>query len=267
MDVLQNNGFGGLTGDVVLVPDAPVKSGKKKWVVIGFVSLIVVMLGVAVVLFFVMNSQNGGRVSKKAFNEYANYVLFGKESDEDFDIEMIGDKPYFLTLNDNSIEQYLKIADGKYWKFEEAYYANGGTEDVGLLKSFYQDYAAIRPLSDKEIANLYIDGGEPLVKSKIKERYMLKGVYQDLYYYADFLDDFSALILGFMPKVDDIECISKNGLTEDCYNMTEEESVLMEGYMLVMMRIYNKIYRNARQTLLSVYDNLYDIDYIGKDEK
>lgn len=253
------------SGDIVLVPDTQTSGERRKWIVAGLIALIVVAAIAAVVLFFIMRGQNGGQASKgevkKAFNEYANYVLFGKESSEDFDIETINGKPYFLTLDDEENERYLKNADDKYWKFEKAYYDNGGAEDVEPLKAFYQDYASVQLLTLNRIASYYSYNDKTFVESLIKDRYQLvDGMNQDLHSLLIMEKELADLELKIVIDADSAGCLDSQGLISGCYTISDEEKDELSNLTLSTVSIIDAIESKAKSTVEMVYDDIYGIE-------
>lgn len=91
------------------------KEKPRKWMLISAIVLVVIALVMALAALFLMLYKNSDR---KAFNNYANYLLYGVESDDDITGDYVWGYRYYARNMDvmasESYDDYLDTLKGKY---------------------------------------------------------------------------------------------------------------------------------------------------------
>ena len=180
--------------DDIILNGKEAKSKKK--MIILVTSVLIVLTAVLIILITVLGgnilSKNGTR---KSFNRFANYVLYGKDSDEDItdDKYASGDIYYISELQKQSsngeeyaekITDYLKNAEEKYDNFYSSYKQTGNNLLDESLDGYKNDldlyaYTMLYPIvgpnalvelylgddADKKIEDYYNNYGSSAVEA------------------------------------------------------------------------------------------------------
>lgn len=144
-------------GSIILNNGAP-KKKVNKWIIVAIVA-VVLSLGLAIVSIIVSNSgsNSGSYPLKTAFNEYANYLLYGEDSDEDITDEYVWGYRYYANsieaqLDDDAYAEYLDKLKVKYDDFV-AYFPSALEDYDDIFQIFY--YEATDPnLTKMEVLQL-----------------------------------------------------------------------------------------------------------------
>ena len=187
MNPTQNDGFGNfgapaggfsggnpqVNGGSIMTGGLAQKSGHKKWWVFLVVILVLAMIGGGVFALWKSGVFGGGTIAgnektiDEAFNEFANYLLYGEESTnevEDFDVL----DTYYIDENDGDIE-YLDQLLVLFENFRRI--ANSGDEfkisaideEIEFLKEYRSDYV----INIDDLFNFYVKDGTEGAKNYI----------------------------------------------------------------------------------------------------
>ena len=259
--------FSSDSGDII-INSAP-KSTKK--IAPGIIALIVIVIILlfAGIAFLIINRNNGSSGSatpsaiKEAFNSYVNYVLYGKNSNEN--IEDIANfntiiTPYFESLDNEEKTQYISTAIEKYDSFTNLYYAEGRNLDdlidTNSLQDYFQDYARIDQLGEADVLDLYNKYGKSETAQMIKKNYNITNISNNLAAYVDDLEELSDTYLNIIANIDNAGCLSNGSIIENCYTLTEAENNKIQ-IIFDVIDMWNSFYSKAINTLNNLYAELY----------
>ena len=244
--VFSNNGAGQV-GIVSSPSSVPEKSKTKKLFIVFCVLFVLLIIG-GIAAFVLLNPKGGkgGGSSKgsysKEFNLYANYLLYGEESDKAIG-EVDIDEEYYIDKNWSN-EEYLSKLSEIYDSYFSAIIENEekSVENFLLYSSksrldFLKNYKMIKTINVSAAYGRYTElGKEGLIE-------YLRGIYSDVDLDNQFIssladDEFDLLNVGFegnegnidsvvlVRKVNDnrAEYVEKtiNGLKEQCEEMEED---------------------------------------------
>lgn len=254
----------GVGGDIILSPSGTTekKNGKKTiLIVVVFLMLAVVVTLLLVWLFgFGGIKDLQGNKLKRSFNSYVNYVVLGKESDEDFNLEILDEESYYARLSSDQKEQYLSVADTKYESFKDLYYNEGGYENIYLMKVYFQDFAGLSLSIDglyeslpDTYARLGLDGANKEVKDSFK------GITGDFYLvkYANIEEKLGEIRLVALERTSMVDCLLNDSLSEECNTFFQESDGNYASLLSDAVELRRRIRRDALNVLRTVYDSLY----------
>ncbi len=170
--------FAQQTGDIMLQPTQPPKKSQKPLLIAIIIACIVIIVVVVVFLIFANpNSPLATSTTKlrPAFNQYANYALYGTESTNDLAEPYSESKTYQIASaitnsDDNSATirdpAFFNSTQQKFNTFIQSYNnANIQNSELANLLSDYQDnfnfltlYANTQRLNQNDIAQKYLAG-------------------------------------------------------------------------------------------------------------
>ena len=144
------------SGDIVLPGYVTGKKSKKKLVFIG-IGIFIVALAAGLIVFLVFNSMpapTNQERARQAFNNYANYLLYGEDDEKDITEEYISGYDYYASLQSNALEggepdiEYFENLKQKYESLHEISADNvDGYDDVFWL--FY--YNSLYPFISRQV--------------------------------------------------------------------------------------------------------------------
>ena len=244
----------------------------KKWIaaVVLFVVFAVALVGGYFLVSYLLPRQDNGDVvvdkgnSKIEFNRYANYILYGKDSDADINYDDANLVAYFSKISGEALVEYVENANAKFWSFDKVYYDNSGKEDLGYLKAYFQDFASINPLSEKDIIEKYALGGRTLVERTIAERYVLDGADANLAEYLAAEEELAELRLEILVNAEATGCLRDGDLVADCYGLTSDEGEELMSLVLKTREYSSIISSKAWITFGNVYDEVYGVNKDGE---
>ncbi|MBO4813148.1 hypothetical protein J5491_03320 [Candidatus Saccharibacteria bacterium] len=265
------------TGDVVV--GGSQKQNRKKMLLVGgliaLVVLIVVGLVVSVALGGKTGSGGGGQAGsqglKGAFNSYANYVMFGKDSDEDLtEDEMNEYGVYFVSLgkDETALYKYTNEVNRKFDVLKNSLSGDDPYWSLALsnLSDYFQKYPNVQPLTVGEITDAFNKSGRSGAEALIDSRYSTSDASssgEDIS--SRFLDyliaasDLSVFQLDIIEKASVSGCVLNDQLESDCYVLTEEESQTFDEYVLESFDAEGALMQNAILALWDIYDEAYGI--------
>ena len=259
--------FSSDSGDII-INSAP-KSTKK--IAPGIIALIVIVIILlfAGIAFLIINRNNGGSGSaapsaiKEAFNSYANYVLYGKDSTEDIEDITNSDvviTPYFESLNDDEKAQYITTATEKYNNFINLYYAEDRNlddlVDTNPLDDYFQSFPRIKILSEQDVLDLYNQYGKSEATQKIKDNYNIANVSNNIAVYIDDSEELSNAYLDIIANIDAAGCIKEGAVIDGCYKQTEADVAELQVFFDIT-NIKNNVFLEAINSLSNLYGELY----------
>lgn len=265
----QPAGFGA-SGDIVLA------GTEKKKPKIGAIVLVValILLAVVAVGVTIVRTIGGGENGpsnveagdvKKAFNSYVNYVAWGKESDEDFEIEDVsGTMGYYESISDeDTFEQYLTKAQELYTNFANSYYENDADDmatSLDSINTYYHDYVAMLPLSMDNIRAECESGGKDAAVRLVGNYYSYDvGSSMTLDDYVKLEKELSELYISVVGTLNNNGCVVVDILGDGCYVLSESDREKIEKKMYESIDAQDAIYYNAMDVLQYVYDNIYGV--------
>ncbi len=270
--------IGSGTGDVVIGGDQ--KKNQKKMLLVGGLIALVVLIVVGLVASAIFSrgggSDGGGSDvanQKSAFNSYANYVLFGEDSDEDLtEEEIYENSAYFETLdiNEDVITKYTLEANKKFGELERSYaqdndpYWQTAFTD---MSDFFQKLPSALPLTVKELSDAFASGGRSGAEELIDRRYSTSDYSSDedglSSMFLDYLDaasSLSALRLNVIEKAKEGGCVISDSLENSCYTMNESEIQEAEGYFAESNDSVEAMRQNAFLAIQNMFNKIYGYD-------
>ncbi len=270
MDPSYNNNFGSSmdsastapmgSGGVALAP----QKKSKKWLILVIILALLVVGGLGYFAYSQISKNNEQaklNSAKTVYNYYVNYVMFGAESNGDIDeIALLAATPYFYNLEQRT--SYAKTVENKYTNFKNNY---SGTQDVRILKSFFQDYATFDIMDSAEIAKLYSENGGngENVLQAIEEHYKTDDETEE--YWKRYLTAEKALAEALLAQVKNAGaagCVQNGIMVEGCYAATEAENVIIGEKAIATMSAASSLENVATNTLIDIYDEIYNSDEV-----
>lgn len=254
------------SGGPVVIGDGMQEKKGKKWiwaVILGTVFVVILVGGYFLISSLTSkqggNSNNKGD-SKAEFNKYANYVLYGKDSEASINYGSADSVAYFSTISGDALAKYVENANAKYWSFDKAYYDNSGKENLEYLKAYFQDFASISPLKENDIIEKYVSGGKTLVEKMIAEKYVLDGTDVDVLGYLNAEKELAELRLEILVNVEAAGCLRDGNLVTGCYGLTNEEGEEMARLVVEAQDYSRNIILRGWNTFQDVYNELHDVE-------
>lgn len=229
------------SGDIILDSGGGKSKGKIILAVIGVIVLIVVIVIAFMYGSSFMGAQKNSELRVK-FNRYANYVLYGEESDEEIDSDLYLNYDYYFSNNDlddeGRREMYDRV-DELFSAFLEEYEGIDNletiTDDEGLLEErvesekqlldfirvvYIKDY-----LNSYDVYGMYIFDGREAALSDAKSYYEFPDM-EDNQYVIDFVEDYDYWVDNTIKMLDlynNNGCIYENTIDHGCMNGKSDE--------------------------------------------
>lgn len=166
------------TGDIVLAPEK--KSHKGVIIALVLAALIIGGLFAAVFLMRGGNSGTNGD-AKTAFNKYANYLLYGEDSDKALEGEYDESNIYKLdeirSEDAKAVTNYFKTANELLINFESLMGGNTNNDLATVINNYRADFELVRLtftkeyISEDELINEVVDNELGAVKDWIANKY------------------------------------------------------------------------------------------------
>ena len=253
-------------GDDIVLAGAEKKKPKLSTIIIVAFA---VLFAVVVLVLAITRTIGGGpdKVSdssdvKKAFNSYVNYVMWGKESDEEVNMdEFDGNTLYYLKLSGGELDHYLLKVQDLYDMLNSSYSSTGEMTDISALNVFFHDYVAMLPLTIEEIGEEYALRGKEATQDLIDERYNKNKATGILL--SDYIGKEKELLELYMRIVMDANnsgCVEISTLNKGCYSLTKEELGAVETKLFDLTNIQDSMYFSAMETLRHIYDDIINME-------
>ena len=131
-------------GDIVVGGTPQPKKSKKPFIIAGAILLLFAVI--AVVALIVASSTNSQTPVLRAFNEYANYFLYGQDSTQNIEGTYQYGDTYWLSdmnLSDEQIAEHFQAAEVKYQEFYDLYsqFTNSSPDNITEeVRTMIDDY-------------------------------------------------------------------------------------------------------------------------------
>ena len=250
-------------GDIVLAPSGGAK--KKRWPIVVAVLLFLIAIGAGVGAWIMSQPQGGGNGGssggsgtssnslREKFNNYANYVLFGKDDVGDFDYSLISETmPYFMSEGLN-IDYYVGVAQDKYDNLAKVY---NGIYDLSNLELYFQYYAAIQHIDISDLIDIYRNNGFDDATMIIRNNYRVSGLNQDLDEYLNVAREISLKYLVIIKDVDVSGCLGDNVDLVECYDFAGDDNYMDLHNRYISLS--NRLYSVAIDTMEAIYKEIYE---------
>lgn len=218
------------TGDVVLGGVEPKKS--KRGLIAGIIVVFFVFILAGFAVYYhvdnnVATVQTNAKSYREAFNEYANYILYGKESVNDI-VEPVGNTTYYAVWSAadeknvdffNEAEDLLEIF--KNWQerpHDEL--LESLIDRYSDVFDFYYLYSVEPVVSSDRIMELYIDSGKDVATEYIKRNY--KAFEESSKLAQTYAFDQEKIDLSILEQIDVAYangCIENNVFNQECLNV------------------------------------------------
>ena len=223
------------TGDIVLAA-----SGKKakKW---PFVVLGLVVFAALAAMGAWMMTRGGGEEEtiRGKFNVYANYILYGEESNNELTSTYDAENSYKIEdiLNDSGIEEqrsyFAKVTE--YWKnFVDDYNTSTDTGDADNLEyvvdtyinlsvknlEFLTQYVNLEKLSAEMIMTMYLANGKEYVENYIAQQYknFIDSENSLMQEYAGYEMEYLQITIDQMEMLENAGCVTNGTIDDECAN-------------------------------------------------
>ena len=281
--------MGSGTGDIILNGTA---KPKKKVGIIVLVVLVVLAVILGVVCLIVMSTKNSGgaKISDtgKAFNRYANYLLYGEDKEDAIDLEYIesmepeeGYLSVQIEEGDISAEYLGKLRD-YYRGFYDS--VSGEIGDSEYIKSFLDRYSNqvdlvyayyTQPfLMRGSIVTQYVTDGRAAAEMYVEELSRpfdnIGDIYDENYY--ELAVDWGSETLSLIMKYDEMGCVSAidgEGVVDyTCVtnNADDESRQLSQEVSEIGARMFDLVHISTDDLYLDLPD-MWNIVYGDEDEE
>ena len=264
----RNNPIVSVSAGGIDLPNAAEAKKSKRGLIIGVVVVAILALVGAIVGISFVGKGGGGQVVatkplKEAFNSYINYVWYGKDSDEDFDINTLDEvSPYFLNVKSDGVEvdSYVIKANEKYEAFETVYHKdNFGSEEISALSDYYQDYVALPKINTEDIVKEYVSNGYEAAVSYIDKTYSVSDNNLSVitYNYLLSLDRGARIILDIAVQARSQGCVNDNQIDYACFALPDVLRNKLDAAILESSDMESMLASTASLTLDNIYREIY----------
>lgn len=256
------------TGDVILGGGTPKKKPRKGVIVLIVLVVLLVLAGVGYLLWQNGvfggggNSQQDAQTTdvRTAYNGYVNYVLYGENSTEKYEIDGIDSwTPYFVNLKGDELDFYVEEVNKKYIELENAYFQSdiANKVDITPMRIFYQDYAAMQPMTEEEASNMYLENGFKQTETIINNKYIFTDDNSQFKIYTDSVKNYLDNYLTLLVNADKAGCVQNKKIIPGCYKLSSEEYKLYQENELAVGEAVDALRKSAVDALKNVYNELY----------
>lgn len=211
-------------GDIMLAPEKKSHKG----VIIALILAVLIIGGLFVVMFLMPKS--GGNINasediKLAFNRYANYLLYGKESDAEIKGEYNADNIYYIDEMRNKdsevVAKYFETANGLLSDFESLV-GNTNNDLMTVVNDYRADFELVRLtfgkiyIDDQELVNEVMNNNLEATKVWINNKYsyLVNSNYDNVKQYAKAEVDYYEAYADYLEKLKSGGCLSiEEGIT------------------------------------------------------
>jgi len=259
------------TGDVVLSGDGSEKKSRKGVVILIVLVILTALVGGGFLLW--QNGAFGGGTNNSssnqqannlqtAYNSYVNYALWGVESDGRPDLAKIEEVvPYFENLQDAALDGYVTTVNQKYNSLKQLYDVTTieNKVDVAVLKSYFEEYPKMKPLSTGEIVTVYLEEGENASKRLINEKYAVtENTEKWLKGYLDAAKSLAEMKLDLIKMTSNTDgCIQDNELLLSCSGISDEQRTQISEKIMNMASSRREMHDAAYDVLKKLASGLY----------
>lgn len=254
------------TGDIVLGGADSGKKSRKGVVILIILVVVLALVGGGVLLWQNLGSGNSNQSQtaslEEKYNSYVNYVLWGVESDGKPDLAAIKEatNAYFEDLRDDALlNGYISKANEKYIGLADSYGQKEGENkvDVAVLKSYFEDYSAVKQISNEEIARIYVADGQAAVEKMIDQNYKTVGNEKYLNDYLAAEKKLATVNLDLIVKGTPKGCVQDGRLVLSCYGLNDEEAKMLNDAIFGAMDAVVELKTKAFDSIQGLYDELY----------
>lgn len=241
------------TGDIILTPE---KKSHKGIIIIALAVLIIG--GFFAVMFLTRNGDGNVNISnnaKLAFNKYANYLLYGEDSDKPLEGEYDEDSIYKLDEmwgeDAQAVTNYFKIANELLANFESFTNANTNGDFITTVDNYRADFELVRLtfnkeyITEEELVNEVLSNNLEDTKTWIADKYnsLAKSSYESVKKYAEAEINYYQLYAEYLENLKARGCFGDGAVCDS--SMDENLDSQMAEYEEVVLNIKNDATRNT----------------------
>lgn len=223
-------------GDIVLAPEKKSHKG----VIIALILAVLIIGGLFIVMFLIPRGSGSVNVSdatKLAFNKYANYLLYGEDSDKALEGEYDEINIYKLdeirSEDAKAVTNYFKTANELLTNFESLMSGNTNNDLVTVINNYRADFELVRLTFDKEYINEeelvseVMNNDLDTTKTWVTDKYssLAKSNYDNIKKYAEAEINYYQLYAEYLEGVKGAGCLNiEEGVI--CENYSNDELAL-----------------------------------------
>lgn len=242
------------TGDIVLTPEKKSHKG----IIIALVLTVLIVGGFFAVMFQIRNGGGNMNVSndaKLAFNKYANYLLYGKDSDKALEGEYDEDSIYKLDEmwgeNAQAVTNFFKTADELLASFESFTNGNANSDFMTAVNNYRADFELVRLtfnkeyITEEELINKVLGNNLEDTKTWIANKYasLTKSSYEDVKKYAEAEINYYQLYAEYLENLKARGCFGDGAVCDS--SIDENLDSQMAEYEEVVLNIKDDATRNT----------------------
>ena len=199
---------------------------------------------------------------QERYNSYVNYVLWGVESSGKPELNATGEvvNPYFedLQSDETKLDTYMSLAGVKFDALKQAYEKKEGDKlDLVVLKSYFEDYAGIKLISQDEMIDGYSMDGENVMKNNINKEYQVVSGEEYLTEYTKKVKELSLFELETIMNIDKAGCLKDEKIVTNCYQMSETDEEKRGKMITDVTEAYYALKNEAFDVIRVLYNELY----------
>ena len=228
-------------GDIVLAPEKKSHKG----VIIALILAVLIIGGLFIVMFLIPRGSGSVNVSdatKLAFNKYANYLLYGEDSDKALEGEYDESNIYKLdeirSEDAKGVTNYFKTANELLTNFESLMSGNTNNDLVTVINNYRADFELVRLtfnkeyINEEELASEVMNNDLDTVKAWIASKYnsLTKSSYDNIKQYAEAEINYYQLYAEYLEEAKSSGCLNAGeGVTCADYGNEILESQIVEA--------------------------------------
>lgn len=250
---VSSGGFSSLVGsgngDVVISSGTEQKRGKKKWMIVGIgAAVLLVVIGVVVLIATRGPRLEVSGTAYDAFNRYANYFLYGEDSDAEIEGEYDEDGSYqvdeMYVADNEERNAFWNKATSLLDDFEMELDNEEGDNDGELMAAAgdYREEFELMKLTfmseivdEAEFYNKTIALGSAEAKAWVEPRFALftNSEYELVNNYGQAAIEHYQVLADYYEKAKELGCLVENGVNEECLNGDNEELVNLDTEVML----------------------------------
>lgn len=265
------------TGDVVLGGVEPKKS-KRGLIVVIVLCLMISVAGLVAYVFNRNTNRDTGSVQtlagnyREAFNEYANYILYGKDSLNDIENSYQPDVFYAIwQAADEKDEAFFSRSRTLFDNVVKQLGNSGGNIDLVLFNSyasifdFYYLYNTVPKVSSADILEKYLQSGKEATSEYINSSYKIFEESSDLaQLYGQNQKEIDLLTLDQVDAAYSNGCIENSAINQSCFDSLGTD--ILEQKTSLIQKVQSITYDASRDVVLNCFVIVNDIYYSGKEQ-
>lgn len=261
------------TGDIMLAPEKKSHKG----VIIALILAVLIIGGLFVAVFLMRGGGNSGVSgdAKIAFNKYANYLLYGEDSDKELEEEydgaseeyaiygIVAERDKVNNKGEALVDEFFAKADGLWNNF----YSNLSDDDLSRMGDYLSEYhenfdftklfLTTPKLSDDGFVEKYMTMNESSLNQWIRDRFskFVNSNYNSIKEYGEKGIQYYVMYADYLKQIRSIGCLDE---TEKMIIPCEQLDAI--GLSSEMIELGNWVNNYENEAISATFDDCWVIE-------